>query len=123
MKAPARFEVHEHTLLNSRMSPAPKVRHSHEGGDKPHQHPDTGPAAYGRSKPPFTVHAIGQQLPWVELEEWQKSFEIIVCDPSPSKGQEGYIGEGPGPLPAMLMVNTFRMNFTIRDGRRKAVQS
>lgn len=116
---PRDLEVHEHTVLNSQRSPAPRIVHSHEGGSTPHQHLSTGPATYGKvgnGKPDEKPR--GPQLPRVELEDWQKSFEIIVCNPSPSKGQPGYIGEGPGLLPAERLVNTYRMTISaVRDGR------
>lgn len=127
------FEVHEHTVLSSRMSPAPKVRHSHAGGDVPHQHPNTGPATYDidgeawfrstgqrrRGKKTFTTKPKGEQLPIVELEEWQKSFEIVICDPMPGKGEPGYVGEGPGVLLPMRIHHTFKMPFRVIDGGLK----
>lgn len=115
MKRPKTFQVHEHTVLNSRMSPAPKIVHSHAGGERPHQHPNCGPAFYGHGKPTFSAKPKGEPLPWVELEDWQKSFEIVICDPP-----KDYIGEGPGTLPAERMVKGFKMRISrIVDGRTK----
>lgn len=103
------FQVHEHCVLNSRYSPVPRIVHSHERGDRPHQHPDCGPAFYGHGKYTFSVKAKGEQRPWVELEDWQRSFEIHLCAPTPRKGEPGYIGEGPGLLPAERMIHGFKM--------------
>lgn len=107
-----RYQVHEHTVLNTRRSPAPKVTHSHDGGDQPHQHPGCGPAFYGypRQKPKFSAKPKGDQRPWKDLEDWQRSFEIhVVGPPSPAKGQPGYIGAGPGLLPVERMITGFKL--------------
>jgi len=110
-KTTTRYQVHVHSVLNSRRSPVPKTVHSHEGGDQPHQHPNCGPAFYGypRQTPKFSAKPKGEQRPWQDLEDWQKSFEIHVCDPLPAKGKPGYIGEGPGLLPVEVMVKGFKM--------------
>lgn len=108
----APYQVHEHIVLNSRRSPAPKVVHAHEGGDRPHQHQDCGPAFYGYRKPTFSAKPKGDQLPIVELEAWQTSFEVHLCAPMPSKGQPGYIGDGPGLMPVERMVNGFKMRIS-----------
>ncbi len=109
-KKPATFQVHEHTVLNTRWSPAPKVVHAHDGGDRPHQHPDCGPAFYGYRKATYSAKPKGEQRPWKDLEDWQGHFEIhVVGPPSPSKGQPGYIGEGPGLLPVERMITGFKM--------------
>jgi hypothetical protein len=115
-----KLEVHEHSIISgprSRMSA--KIVHSHEGGDVPHQHPDTGPASYtidkddwfrasggaiGGGRKRFTKEPEGEQLPHVELEEWQKSFEIHYGDPPP-----GFEGTGGGHLAAARMVLAFKM--------------
>jgi hypothetical protein len=114
MRKPKTLQVHEHTVLNSRWSPAPKITHSHAAGDHPHQHPDCGPAFYGypRSKTKFTVKPTGEQRPWQDLEDWQRSFEIHLGTPTPRKGQPGYVGEGPGLLPVDLMVKGFKMRIS-----------
>lgn len=131
------FEVHTHHFISGPRanggcySPTgtwmlSKFSHSHEGGDKPHQHPQTGPAAYtidkddwfrstglrGGGRKKFTVKPSGEQMPIRELEDWQKSFEIIVCDPP-----KDYIGEGPGIGPAARMTLTFRMSAHVVDQR------
>ncbi len=105
--------MHEHTVLNTHRSPAPKIVHAHEGGDQPHQHPDCGPAFYGYRKPTFRGKPTGEQRPWKDLEDWQRSFEIhVVGPPTPSKGQPGYVGEGPGLLPVERMVHGFKMRIS-----------
>lgn len=106
----ARYQVHEHSVLNSHLSPTPKIVHAHARGDEPHQHPGCGPAFYGHRKYTFSAKPKGEQRPWQGLEDWQGSFEIhVVGPPSPSKGQPGYIGEGPGTLPAERMIHGFKM--------------
>ncbi|HYZ88313.1 MAG TPA: hypothetical protein VE620_03350 [Myxococcales bacterium] len=136
----ARLEVHEHSYISGRyangganipgkMPPtwkASKFSHSHEGGDRPHQHPETGPASYtidkddwlrttglrGGGRKTFTVKPTGEQLPIVELEDWQKFFELIIGDPPAD-----YRGEGPGFAPAARMILGHKMTCVIRDAR------
>ena len=122
------FEIHEHCFVRGPRSrggydrkgnwQTGKFSHSHEGGDVPHQHPDTGPAAYtidkdewsrktglrGGGRKKFTVKPTGEQMPIIELEDWQKSFEIHVAPPPP-----GHQGEGPGIALPMRMVLGFGM--------------
>jgi hypothetical protein len=118
-----RLEVHEHSIISGpRAHCAAKIVHSHEDGEIPHQHPHTGPATYtidkddwsrasgglvGGSRKRFTAVPEGEQLPRVELEEWQKSFEINYGDPPP-----GFEGTGGGHLAAARMVLTFRMTIS-----------
>jgi hypothetical protein len=83
------FEVHEHTFLSgprAKFSPAERLVHSHEGGERPHQHAEVGPATYtidkddwfrltgfrGGGKKTFTKRPSGEQLPIVELEDLAK---------------------------------------------------
>lgn len=122
--ASQRFEVHEHAHLRRNAN----FFHSHEGGDQPHQHADTGPACYtidedewfratgcpGGSRKKFTTKPDGVQLPIVELEEWQKSFEVIVFDPPPE-----HVGVGPGELPVLRMIKAFGMTARVIDGRTR----
>jgi hypothetical protein len=117
-----RFEVHEHCFIRgdrANKSWLYKFSHSHEGGDVPHQHPDTGPASYtidkdewflatglrGGGRKKFSAKPSGEQFPIVELEDWQRSFEIIVG--SPPKDHQG---EGPGLAPAARMILAFGMH-------------
>lgn len=117
------YQVHEHCVLNSHRSPTPKIVHAHDGGEMPHQHPNCGPAFYGYRAPKFSAKPKGEQLPWVDLEDWQRSFEIHYCGASPSKGEPGYIGEGPGLLPVERMIHGFKMRVSrivdhTQDGAR-----
>lgn len=127
---PAQFEVHEHCYVSGPRANGAyyKFSHSHEGGDQPHQHPNTGPASYtidkdewfratglrGGGLKKFTTRPTGEQLPWQELEAWQKTFEVVIHgDPTPE------LGEGPGIAPAVRMVKQFRMRIAdVRDERR-----
>jgi hypothetical protein len=122
------LDVHEHVFVSGPRSHGMFIRatqkttahfsHSHEGGDVPHQHPDTGPASYtidkdewfratglrGGGRKKFTAKPNGEQFQIVELEDWQKSFEIIVGPPP-----KEYHGEGPGISPAARMILGFGM--------------
>lgn len=104
-----RFQVHEHTRLDSRQSPAPRLVHAHAGGDEPHQHEHHGPAFYGYGAAKFSARPKGNQLPIVALEDWQRSFEVHYMGTSPQEGEPGFIGVGPGTLPAERMIHGFKM--------------
>lgn len=106
--AEQRFEVHEHAFLRRQGH----VVHSHDGGDRPHQHRDTGPADYSGARK-LTRTPTGEQFPSVELEPWQTQFEVIFYDP-PAEHR----GHGPGELPIARMVNAFRMTPRLIDRRR-----
>lgn len=126
-RANAALEVHEHSYVrgpNANRTDRYKFSHSHEGGDKRHQHPDTGPAAYtidkdewraktgliGGGRKSFTVNSTGVQLPIVELEDWQQSFDIVIVPPSVEPA-----GSGPGvALPLRLALGH---GMTIRSVR------
>lgn len=113
----ARLEVHQHTIISGAGTGC-HIQHSHEGGDVPHQHANTGPATYtidkdqwrlatglkGGSRKRFTAKPTGPQLDRVELEEWQKSFRIIEGPRS-----EAHIGQGGGLATAARMVLGFGM--------------
>lgn len=119
-RKPKGLEVHEHCFIHGPRAcwagtDRARVVHSHEGGDVPHQHPDTGPASYtidkdewyratgltGGGRKKFTAKPSGDQFPLVALEKWQTEFEIIVCDPPAPPGFEG---EGGGHHAAARMV-------------------
>lgn len=127
-----RLEVHEHCFIRGPRScfagsERGRVVHSHEGGDVPHQHPDTGPASYtidkdewlaatglrGGGRKKFTAKPIGEQIDRVELEDWQREFEVIVGPPPP-----GFEGEGAGIAPAARMVLAFGMKANVRSNDR-----
>lgn len=113
------LEIHEHWFVRGGRPP---IAHSHEGGSVPHQHPQTGPAGYtidkdewlratglrGGGRKKFTAKPNGEQLPIIELEEWQKSFQVIIAGPPSPE-----YGEGPGLAPAARMVLAFRMKATV----------
>jgi len=120
----AALEVHEHCFIRgpkANKSWLYKFSHSHECGEVPHQHPDTGPASYtidkdewfretgmrGGGKKKFTKEPTGEQFPIVELEEWQKSFEIVV-GPMP-KGKQFENATGPGIALPLRLIKTFGM--------------
>lgn len=136
------LEVHSHSFVSGKRAGGHyegdgkwhtgTFSHSHEGGNQPHQHEHTGPASYtidkddwyrstglrGGGRKVFTARPTGEQMPIVELEEWQKSFEVVVCEPMPSKGQPGCQGEGPGIALPLRVARQFKMPFTVRDGRK-----
>lgn len=104
--------------------------HSHVGGDRQHEHPHTGPAAYtidtddwyrstglvGGGRKVFTATPTGEQLPLVARDPAKDVFELHICDPLPSHGQPGYIGEGPGIALPLRMMKTFQMRCVVIDG-------
>lgn len=137
-RQPALLEVHEHSFISGQRTGGHYERgvwhtgpfsHSHEGGDRPHQHPHTGPSAYtidkddwyrstglrGGGRKVFTSKPKGEQFPIKELEDWQKSFEVIVCDPSPDQK-----GTGPGMALPLRMIKQFGMTAQFIDGRKRA---
>lgn len=129
-EAKPRLEVHEHTFVTgprargvfiaARQKTTSTFSHSHEGGDVPHQHPDTGPATYtidkdewfratglkGGGRKVFTAQPSGEQFPVVELEDWQKTFEVVIGDNPPGHDERF---EGGGHLAAERMVQQFGM--------------
>lgn len=134
------YEVHEHIFVSGPRSNGMFIQktqkttshfsHSHPGGDQPHRHEHTGPASYtidqddwfratgtrgaAGSRKRYTAKPSGEQLPIRELEDWQKSFKVVVCDPPP-----GFVGTGGGDLAAARMALTFRMRPRVIDGRRR----
>lgn len=131
---PSKLEVHEHCIVSGpRANGGEHIVHSHEGGDIPHQHPHTGPASYtidkddwarmtggveGGSRKRFTPKPEGEQLPIVDLEDWQKTFEIHYGNPP-----AGFNGTGGGHLTAARMVLGCKMtvsNVVPFPGRKKA---
>lgn len=117
------YEVHEHSFISGpRANRGMHLVHSHEGGGKPHQHEPTGPACYtidkdewkartglkGGGRKVFAKAPSGEQLPVVELEDWQKSFEVIVDESAARMCAEQSVG-GAGIAPAARMVLGFKM--------------
>jgi hypothetical protein len=127
---PVVLEEHEHCFIRGRSQYAGTARgrlvHSHTGGDRPHKHPDTGPASYtidadewarstglrGGGRKKFTQTPTGDQFPIVELEEWQRSFDIVVLASPEHLG-----GQGPGlALPLrLILANKLTVN-SVTDG-------
>ncbi len=130
-----RLEIHEHHFVSGPRSHKTwcwDFKHSHLGGNIPHQHPDTGPACYtidkdewlratggvkGGGRKQFTGKPSGEQMEWVELEECQKSFKIIVCDPPDPTGQGG------ADLAAARMMLAFRMRPIVCDQSGNPVEA
>ena len=120
------LEIHEHSIISGpRVNCGAKIVHSHEDGDIPHGHKHTGPATYtidqddwhratggvaGGSRKRFTKTPEGEQLPRVELEDWQKSFEIHYAE-DPTGGLKDVTGGGH--LAAARMVLAFRMTAVV----------
>jgi hypothetical protein len=126
-KRPVSYEVHEHCLISGPRASGIHyhLKHSHEGGNAPHQHSDTGPASFtidkdewfratglrGGGRKKFTKRPNGEQLPIRELANWQKIFDVVICDPP---RPPGYSGEGPGVAPVRRMILTFGMTARVR---------
>ena len=134
-RKPKPLEVHEHSIISGpRANRGEKIVHSHADGDVPHQHPHTGPAAYtidkdewsqatgglaGGGRKRFTAKPEGEQLPRVELEDWQKGFEVHYAeDPTGGLGNV----TGGGHLAAARMMLAFKMEAVVVPfrGPRKA---
>lgn len=56
--------------------------HAHEGGDRAHRHPETGPASFigGIARAKRTVKPSGPQLPLVPLTEEERTFHVVFVD-------------------------------------------
>lgn len=119
------LEVHEHCFVSGPRAHAAgnyKFSHSHEGGDVPHKHPGTGPASYtidrddwarttglrGGGRKEFTTAPSGEQFAWCDLEDFQRSFEVVVL-PSARRVAEETRSPGAGVAPAARMVLAGRM--------------
>lgn len=132
-----KYEVHTHSFVSGPRAVGHYERgvwfegtfsHSHDGGDRPHQHPDTGPATYtidkdewarrtggiGGGRKQFTAKPTGEQLPIVELEDWQKSFRVIVVG-----DYDPRLGNGPGIALPERIAQQFKMTYTVHDGRKR----
>jgi hypothetical protein len=92
-----RLEVHDHSYVAGPRSGDPatsRFSHAHQRGDQPHQHPDTGPAAYtidrdewyaatglhGGGRRAFVRRPTGTRLERVELQDWQRRLTVVFCD-------------------------------------------
>lgn len=131
-----RLEVHEHCFIRGPRSrwaaPHGRVVHSHEGGDVPHTHPDTGPGSYtidkderlratglkGGGRKKFTAAPTGEQFPTIPRTPEENAFEVIVCDP-PAAGTTAAQGTGPGEALPLRMVLAFGMRPVVIDGGKR----
>jgi hypothetical protein len=77
MTAKPRYEQHEHWYVGGNR---PHVKHAHEGGERPHQHAEMGPAAYTGRKDATRARPTGPQFPTVELEDAQRTFRVVFVD-------------------------------------------
>jgi hypothetical protein len=77
MTAKPRYEQHEHRYVSGNR---PHVKHAHEGGERPHQHAEMGPAAYTGRKEASRARPTGPQFPTVELEDAQRMFRVVFVD-------------------------------------------
>jgi hypothetical protein len=138
-KKPGRFEVHEHVFVSGPRSHGMFIRatqkttshfsHSHEGGNIPHTHPNTGPGCYtidkdewlqatglrGGGRKKFTKEPSGEQMPMIERTPEENTFEVIVGPPP-----KEYKGEGPGVAPAVRMILGFGMTAVVRGSDEAA---
>jgi hypothetical protein len=135
------LEVHAHSFVRGPRSGGHYERdgwhtgtfsHSHEGGDVPHEHQDCGPATYtidkdewaretglrGGGRKKFTAKPSGEQMPIVEMEDWQKTFDVVYCDQPTGPQFDGMTGGGLGA--AVRVKQTFRMHAVVRDQRRSS---
>jgi hypothetical protein len=140
----AKLRIHEHHITSGPRShrtgnwppgKGSEIVHSHEGGDVPHSHPETGPASFLLTKPKFTARATGEQFPYVKTPESELFFDVFVLDSAkvndhtPTKKKpfgalrpirpEDEIGL---PLQASIIERKFGMHARIHDlrtGRRQ----
>lgn len=126
------LEVHEHCFIRGPQANRPgyKFEHSHEGGDVPHTHPDTGPACYtidkdawfaatglrGGGRKQFTPKPKGLRLAVIPRTAEESRFEIVVHDPS---GPPGFTGQGGGHHAAARMVLAFGLRPVVIDGGKR----
>ena len=130
------FEIHSHSFVRGTRSRAGyhqnvwrgiNVSHSHEGGDRPHTHQDTGPASYtidkdvwlrttgmqGGGRKKFTAQPWGEQLGIAQ--PYDGSFQVILGKPTTPE-----LGTGPGVSLPMRMALTFKAPFTVEIAQRAA---
>lgn len=122
-----KLEVHEHSIIRGPRANSPRssIEHSHEGGDVPHTHPETGPAHYtidkdewlratglrGGGRKRFTDAPAGEQLEFIARRPEDSVFEVIVCDPP---APPGFKGEGGGLHAAARMAMAFGLRPIVR---------
>lgn len=123
------LEVHEHCIIGPRARGwNNKIEHSHEGGDVPHTHPDTGPGSYtidkdewlratgltGGGRKKFTKVPTG--LPFVPRTPEECEFKVVVCDPP---APIGFTGEGGGHHAAARVSLAFGLKPVVKSGGRE----
>jgi hypothetical protein len=135
MTTKMKLEVHTHHFVSGPRARfvSSSITHSHPDGSIAHQHPNTGPASYvidkdewfkatglrGGGRKKYTAKPSGEQMLWVELEEWQKSFKIIICD----RGEvPASAGEGPGVALPLRLVMECGMTISEIDDRTTPVE-
>jgi hypothetical protein len=136
---PRRLEVHAHTFVSgprangmfiqATQKTTSEFNHSHEGGEIPHDHPDTGPSCYtidkdqwaamtggllGGGRKKFTPEPTGEQMPMRARTPEENTFEIHYCDP-PADWNPKF--SGGGFYAAARMVQAFRMRPVVIDHR------
>lgn len=120
------LEVHEHHFITGPRAygSRSKFTHSHEDGNAPHFHPDTGPAAYtidaddwyastgmrGGGKKKFTVKPTGEVLECIPRKP--EPFRVIFCDPPHPPGHPPDV-HGPGEALPLRISKVFKMPFTV----------
>lgn len=111
------FEVHEHCYIAGPRAntSAYKFSHSHDGGDVPHEHPDTGPAArtidkdewmratglVGGGRKRFTRKPTGVALPTIAIDESRLTYRLIIHE---SCARSKSAGPGIGPVVRLGLV-------------------
>lgn len=134
-----RFEMHEHIFVTGPRSRSMFIQatqkttahfsHSHEGGNIPHTHPDTGPGCYtidkdewarmtgmrGGGRKVFTAKPTGEQMPMIERTAEENTFEVIVGPPP-----KGWKGEGGGIAAASRVILAFGMTAKVRGSDEAA---
>ena len=129
------LEVHEHLYISGPYANGGaygpdgkwhtgKFSHSHEGGDQPHRHAETGPSGYqidkaewfretglrGGGRKKFTAKPTGIQLPAIPLTLEERTFQVIIGKPTPEQ-----FGTGPGEALPMRLILGLKMTPTIRE--------
>lgn len=131
------LRVHEHAFIGGPRAHrsgkgwpegmGPDLVHSHEGGDLPHSHPDTGPASFTLGKPQMTARPNGDQLPYIKTDPKDLVFDVFVMDSALVPDGHGQLrpirpdDEIGLPLQASLVERKFGMTARVHDLRtRKA---
>jgi hypothetical protein len=121
-RALARLEVHEHHFIsgpNANKTWLSKFEHSHEGGDKPHEHADaahrTGPGAYtidkdewfertglrGGGRKKYASKPTGPQLPLVSVDA--PRMRVVIVGDGGAAAARGASGAGFGAVHRMVL--------------------